>query len=928
MSYSPRPQPRAGRRMLVPLLAGALIAAVPPVSSAATPDGGRATGPATGATPAADGSCATDGADWKSTSTRIDPEDSHHPYVGNGYLGQRVPPNGTGYAAPGEKTGWPLYAPRYDGAFAAGLYAEGPKSVKKRQAIAALPTWSTLNVATGGPGAETFSSATKPGRISHYRQSLLLRCGLVRTSLTWTAADGRATDLVFDVLADRTQAHTGAVRLRMTPHWSGPATVTDTLDGRGARRISQTGGGARSGDRTQDVTFRTDGTRTAGAVASTLRTGPGIRSESEQKAKAPEKLTAHQGVSFPVHKGRTYEVSKYVGVDTALTSDDPRAAATRASQQAAAQGWDRLYHSHATAWQNLWRSDIEVRGREQRDLQAWVRSAQYGLLANSREGSSDSIAPAGLTSDNYAGEIFWDAETWMYPGLLAAHPELARSIVEYRYKTRAGARANAKKLGYDGLFFPWTSGGKGDLWKECHSWDPPHCKTQNHLMGDVSLAAWQYYLATKDTGWLRERGWPLMQGIAQFWASRVTKNGDGSYSVKNVAGPDEYSNGVDDGVFTNAGAATALRHATRAAAVLGKQAPASWNTIADKLRIPYDKKQQVFQQYDGYKGTTIKQADTVLLQYPLQWPMSDAAQQKTLDYYAAHTDPDGPAMTDSVHAIDAAEIGEPGCAMYTYLQRSVRPFMRGPFHLFSEARGEKAGAHDPLAGSPTQDFLTGKGGFLQVFTHGLTGLRLGEDRITLDPTLPPQLADGVTLRGLHWQGRTYDVALGAHHTEVRLTGGEPMTVATPEGERIVSQGAPLTLKTRRPDQEPTANVARCRTAKATSEEPGMYAGAALDGNTTTAWVPDAATGTLTADLGSVRRIGAVTPRWTDTKPESYRIQVSRDGRHWTGTGYDGKSPARYVRVTVRGKADAKTHPGIAELRVAEAEANGKADAKE
>ena len=34
----------------------------------------------------------------------------------------------------------------------------------------------------------------------------------------------------------------------------------------------------------------------------------------------------------------------------------------------------------------------------------------------------------------------------------------------------------------------------------------------------------------------------------------------------------------------------------------------------------------------------------------------------TLDFYAPLTDPDGPAMTDSVHAIDAAAIGEPGCA--------------------------------------------------------------------------------------------------------------------------------------------------------------------------------------------------------------------------------------------------------------------------
>ncbi|KPC87942.1 hypothetical protein ADL35_06950, partial [Streptomyces sp. NRRL WC-3753] len=129
---------------------------------------------------------------------------------------------------------------------------------------------------------------------------------------------------------------------------------------------------------------------------------------------------------------------------------------------------------------------------------------------------------------------------------------------------------------------------------------------------------------------------------------------DGSYSIKNVAGPDEYSNGVNDGVFTNAGAVTALRNAGRAAALLGQRAPAAWKEIADHIRIPYDAKKDVFEQYDGYKGTTIKQADTVLLMYPLEWPMSQRAKINTLDHYAARTDPDGPAMTDSVHAIAAA----------------------------------------------------------------------------------------------------------------------------------------------------------------------------------------------------------------------------------------------------------------------------------
>ena len=44
--------------------------------------------------------------------------------------------------------------------------------------------------------------------------------------------------------------------------------------------------------------------------------------------------------------------------------------------------------------------------------------------------------------------------------------------------------------------------------------------------------------------------------------------------------------------------------------------------IADHLRMPFDDQNQVFLQYDGYQGTQIKQADTVLLVYPLEWPMS------------------------------------------------------------------------------------------------------------------------------------------------------------------------------------------------------------------------------------------------------------------------------------------------------------------
>src|SRR5919197_5102128 len=129
-----------------------------------------------------------------------------------------------GYVATGEKTGWPLYTPRYDGAFVAGLYAQDPALAEGRQAVAAIPTWSTL---TAGAGAEAYTATTPAARISNFQQTLYLRCALLHTSLTWTTTDGRSTDLVYDVVADQVHQHVGAVQLTMTPHWTGTASVTD-----------------------------------------------------------------------------------------------------------------------------------------------------------------------------------------------------------------------------------------------------------------------------------------------------------------------------------------------------------------------------------------------------------------------------------------------------------------------------------------------------------------------------------------------------------------------------------------------------------------------------------------------------------------------------------------------------------------------------
>jgi hypothetical protein len=181
--------------------------------------------------------------------------------------------------------------------------------------------------------------------------------------------------------------------------------------------------------------------------------------------------------------------------------------------------------------------------------------------------------------------------------------------------------------------------------------------------------------------------------------------------------------------------------------------------------------------------------------------------------------------------------------------------------------------------------------------------------------LPPQLSEGVTLKGLRAHGRTYEVAIGAEETRVRLVQGEPFELETPQGTQVVSSAAPAVVKTRRPDLEPTDNAARCRPAEATSEQPGLYAGAAVDGDGTTYWSPKAVEAHLTVDLGRAVRVSRVSVAWSDVRPASHRLLASVDGEKWREA--TPGATARFVRVEVRAadSGDDGKRPGIKELRV-------------
>ena len=156
---------------------------------------------------------------------------------------------------------------------------------------------------------------------------------------------------------------------------------------------------------------------------------------------------------------------------------------------------------------------------------------------------------------------------------------------------------------------------------------------------------------------LRREGFPLMREAARFWCDRVTANADGSYSIRNVIGANEYAVGVTDNAFTNGAARRALEYASAAAELCGERPDPQWSAVAAGLRIPHFA-DGTTREHAGYDGEMIKQADANLLGYPLGIVTGREAQLRDLEYYERRIDPrNGPAMSYSVFAIQYARLG-------------------------------------------------------------------------------------------------------------------------------------------------------------------------------------------------------------------------------------------------------------------------------
>ena len=399
-----------------------------------------------------------------------------------------------------------------------------------------------------------------------------------------------------------------------------------------------------------------------------------------------------------------------------------------------------LLAQHKKLWVELWEGDIEIEG----DLtsQQDVRLALYHLYAFGRGDSDLSIAPMGLSLQTpYNGHIFWDTELWMFPPLLLFNQDIARSLVNYRSDRLEQAQQRAVNYGYDGAMFPWESDDTGE------EATPPFALTgpfEHHITADIAIAFWNYYRVTKDKKWLEEKGYAVMKEIADFWVSRATENTDGSYSINNVVGANEFAPNVNDNAFTNGAAITALNYAVKASKALGLEPNPRWREVADKIKI-LQFEDGVTKEHSSYEGEIIKQADVNLLSYPLAIVNDEKSILKDLEYYEPKISKEGPAMGKSIFAVLYARQGDVDNA-YRLFKESYVPNQQAPFGALSE-----------VATSNFSYFATGAGGMLQTVLFGFAGLDFSDEGIVQRNPILPKEWKSLTVKGVGPEKKTYRV---------------------------------------------------------------------------------------------------------------------------------------------------------------------------
>ncbi len=666
-----------------------------------------------------------------------------------------------------------------------------------------LPNWLRLTVTIDGDAFRM-----DQGRVLNFRRYTDLRAGVLRRDVLWQAPNGKTVDLHFERFIAYPRAHVAAIRLLITAV-SHPCAVAvrAAIDGHVANqdllhlRLEDEGKAGTSAAPFADAVWLRAHTRHTDrhvAVAATLAAATSAATPIEITA---ELCSGHPALlaAADLMPGQTLQADKFVAI---TTDRDPDAAASgagdvagRALAELAGLRYDGLRAEHVTAWAAVWHNgDVVIEGDDEAQLA--LRFNLFQLLAAApQDDDRVSIGAKTLSGYGYRGHVFWDTEIFMLPYLIHTFPIMARNMLMYRYHCLPGARRKAAGNGYPGAQFPWESAETGD--EVTPTWVPHFANPkqlvriwtgdiQIHITADIAYAIMQYWRVSGDDAFLRDYGAEMLLDGAHFWGGRVEPeevDGERRYVLRDVIGPDEYHEHVDNNSFTNFMARWHLRTALEVFDWLREQYPAAAADLADRLRLDnatfdhwrdvvehitllYDPATGRFDQFEGFfdrepvdaevfrtadrslqvifgieganQRQVLKQADVIMLLCLFRDAFDERVWQANWDAYMPITDHRfGSSLGPSFHAWAACEMGLSEEA-YAHFMLAARADLRNP----------RGNAGDGIHAAST-------GGVWQAAVFGFAGLRQTGDGWTLRPRLPRHWRRlAFTYR---YQGQPYEV---------------------------------------------------------------------------------------------------------------------------------------------------------------------------
>lgn len=320
-----------------------------------------------------------------------------------------------------------------------------------------------------------------------------------------------------------------------------------------------------------------------------------------------------------------FTVYKFGCTYTSRDVDNPADFAKKDIDDFITDGYEFEKKLHINIWKKIWNNaDIKIDGDDRAQIGIRYNIYQLASCAYDKD-KRISIAAKGLHGEGYKGHVFWDTETFMLPFFIYTMPDVAKSLLMYRYNTLSGARKNAKMKGFIGAQFPWESADEGIEVTPKHGIDfdgtPIRIWTgdeEYHINSDINFAIYEYYRATMDRDFLINYGMEIYLETAKFWESRVEYNRElDRYEINRVIGPDEFHEHINNNFYTNYFVKWSLEKTFEFAEWLKRENNEAyktlcrklginednfekWKEIIKKLYIPMKKDGKLIEQFEGY----------------------------------------------------------------------------------------------------------------------------------------------------------------------------------------------------------------------------------------------------------------------------------------------------------------------------------------